>query len=146
MDFCSLFLAFSSLIFTLISHFAFHYVGFTSSSSRPIAKLKKEVGQSKPHAAKPKQSKLDVVKNNSSKPQRRSHRIAPKLEFSNTQNDLIEIEEVEEEVSVQRDEIVFIEDESKKQDSSVTFEGGHSSNDLLEYEDGHFSTDQGSIR
>ena len=100
MNFCSLFLAFSSLTFTLISHFVFHYVGFTSSFNRPIAKLKKGVGQSKPPIAKPKQSKLVVVKNNSSKPQRRSHGIAPKLEFFNTQDDLIEIEIVEEEVSV----------------------------------------------
>ena len=93
-----------------------------------------------------------ILKNNSSKPQQRSHRIAPKLEFSNTQDDLIEIEddlieieEVEEEVLVQREEIIFIEDESKKQDSLVAFEGGHFSIDLSEYEDGHFSTDQGSI-
>ena len=135
------FFAFNSLTFTLISHFAFHYVGFTSSSSRLIAKLKKGVRQSNPLVAKPRQSKLAIVKDNSSKPQRRSHRIAPKLEFSNSQDDLIEIETIEEEVLVQRDEIVFIEDESKKQDSSTTFEGGHSSNDLSKSKDGHFSID-----
>ena len=140
MDFCSLFLAFSYFTFTLISYFTFCYVGFTSSSSRPIAKLKKGVGQSKPPASKPKQSKLVVMKNNSSKPQRRFHRIAPKLEFSNTQDDPLEIELVEE-VSVQRDEIIFIEDESKKQDSSAAFEEGHSSNGLSQSEDGHFSAD-----
>ena len=39
---------------------------------------------------------------------------------------------------MQRDDIVFIEDESKKQDSLTTFEGGHSSNDLSESEDDHF--------
>ena len=42
-------------------------------------------------------------------------------------------------MSVQREEIVFTEDESKKHDSSVAFEGGHFSNDLLEFEDGNFS-------
>ena len=115
MDFCSLFLAFSSLTFTLISHFAFRYVGFISSSNRPIAKLKKGVGQSKPPTSKPKQSKLAIVKNNSSKPQHRSYRTAPKLEFSKTQDYPIEIEETEEEVLVERDEIVFTEDESRKQ-------------------------------
>ena len=62
-------------------------------------------------------------------------------EFSNKQNDPIEIEEVEEEVTLQREEIVFTEDESKKQDSSAEFEGGHSSNDLSESEDGYFSID-----
>ena len=39
---------------------------------------------------------------------------------------------------VKMEEIVFTEDESKKHDSSATFEGGLSSNDLLESEDGHF--------
>ena len=47
---------------------------------------------------------------------------------------------------MQKEEIVFIKDESKKQDSSATFEGGHSSNDLSKSKDGHFSTNQGSIR
>ena len=47
---------------------------------------------------------------------------------------------------MQREEIVFTKDESKKEDSSMPFEGGHSFNDLYEYEDGHFSTNQGSIR
>ena len=61
----------------------------------------------------PKQSKLVVLKNNSSKLKRRSHRIAPKLEFSNTQDDPIEIEEAKEEVLVKREEIVSTEDESK---------------------------------
>ena len=107
--------------------------------------MKKEVGQSKPPIAKPNQSKLAVVKNNSSKSQQRSHKIAPKLEFSNTRDDPIESEAVEEEVSVKREEIVFTEDESKNQDSSPVFKGGNSSNDLSESEDGHFSTDQGSI-
>ena len=129
-NFCSLFLALSPLTFTLISHFAFRYVGFTSSFSRPIAKLKKGVEQSKPLVAKPKQYKLAVVKNNFSKPQWSSHRIASKLKFSNTQDDHIEIEAVEEEVSVQREEIVLTKDESKKQDSSAPFEGGHSFNDF----------------
>ena len=40
---------------------------------------------------------------------------------------------------MQREEIVFTKDESKKQGSSVAFEGGHSSNDILESKDGHFS-------
>ena len=111
MDFCPLFLALSSLTFTLISHVAFRYVGFTSSSSMPIAKLKKGVGQSKPPLAKPKQSQLVVVKNTSSKLKQRSHRIAPKLEFSNIQDDPIEIEETKEEGSVQRENIDFTEDE-----------------------------------
>ena len=139
-----MFLVVSSLTFTLISNFSLCYVGFTSFSSRPIAKLKKGVGQSKPTAAK--QSKLDIVKNTFSKHKRRSHMIAPKLEFSNTQDDPIEIEEVEKEISMQREEIVFTEDGSKKQGSSTAFERGHSSNDLLESEDNHFSTGQGSIR
>ena len=86
------------------------------------------------------------MKDTSSKPKRRSHRIALKLEFSNTQDDLIEIEEVEEEGLVQREENGFTEDESKKRDSSTTSEGGYSSNDLSESEEGHFSTSQGSIR
>ena len=96
--FCSMFLAFSPLSFTLISHFVFHYVGFTSSSSKPIAKLKKGVKQSKSLVDKLKQSKLVVVKTNSSKHKWRFHRITPKLEFSNTQDDPIEIEEAEEEM------------------------------------------------
>ena len=49
-------------------------------------------------------------------------------------------------MSVQREDIIFTEDESKKQDSSAAFEGGHSINDLSEYEDGHFSINQGSIK
>ena len=69
----------------------------------PIAKLKKGFGQSKPPVAKPKQSKLVVLKNTFSKPKRRSHRVAPRLEFSNTRDDIIEIEEVEEEGSLQRE-------------------------------------------
>ena len=92
-----------------------------------------------------KQSKLVVAKNTSSKPKWRSHRIAPKLEFSNAQDDPIEIEEAEEEESMQREEIVFTEDESKKHGSSAAFKGGHSSNDLSGSEDGYFSTGQGSI-
>ena len=68
------------------------------------------------------------------------------LEFSNTQDDPIEVKEAEEEVPVQREAIVFTEYESKKQGSSTAFEGGHSSNDISEYEDGHFSAGQGSIR
>ena len=102
--------------------------------------MKKEVKQSKPPTVK--QSKLA---NTSSKPKQGSHRIAPNLEFSNTLDDPIEIEEAEEEVSMQREEIVFTKDESNKQDSFVAFEGGHSSNDPLEYENGHFLTDQGSV-
>ena len=54
------------------------------------------------------------MKNTSSKLKWRSHRIAPKLEFSNIQDDPIEIEEAKEEGSVQREEIGFIEDESRK--------------------------------
>ena len=69
------------------------------------------------------------MKNTSSKLKRRSHRIASKLEFSNTQVNPIEIEEVEEEVSMHRKEIVFT-DKSKKQGSSAAFKGGHSFNDL----------------
>ena len=45
---------------------------------------------------------------------------------------------------MQRKKIVFT-DESKKQGSSISFEGGHSFNDLSESEDGHFSGGQGSI-
>ena len=92
MKFYSLFLAFSSLTFTSTSNFALCYTSFTSSSSKPIEKLKKGVGKSKHLAAK--QSKLVVVKNTTSKLKRRSHRIAFKLEFSNTQDNPIEIEEV----------------------------------------------------
>ena len=43
-----------------------------------------------------------------------------------------------------KEEIVFT-DESKKQGSSATFEGGNSFNDLSESEDDHFSAGQGSI-
>ena len=85
------------------------------------------------------------MKNTSSKPKQRSPRIAPKLEFSNTRDDPIEIEESEEEGSVQREEIGFIEDESKKQDNSTTSKGDHSSNDLSESKEGHFSVGHGSI-
>ena len=84
------------------------------------------------------------MKNTSSKLKWRSHRIASKLEFSNTQDNPIEIEEAEDEVSMHREEIVFT-DESKKQGSLAAFKGGHSFNDLSESEDGHFSTSQGSI-
>ena len=107
--------------------------------------MKKRVGQSKPPTAKLKQSKLVVVKNTSSKPKQKSHKIAPKLELYNTQDDPIEIEEAEEEVSMRREEISFTEDESRKQDSSAAFEGGHFSNDLSESEECHFSVRQGSI-
>ena len=102
--------------------------------------MKKGVRQSKPLA-----DKLAIVKNTSSKSKQRSHRIASKLEFSNTQDNPIEIEEVEEEVSMHREEIVF-SGESKKQGSSTAFKGGHSFNDLSKSEDGHFSVGQGSIR
>ena len=97
------------------------------------------VGQSKPLAAK-----LAIVKDTSSKLKRRSHRIASKLEFSNTQDNPIEIEEAEEKVLMHSEEIVFT-DESKKQGSSTAFEGGHSFNDLSKSEDDHFSAGQGSI-
>ena len=53
------------------------------------------------------------MKNTSSKLKRRSHRIASKLDFSNTQDNSIDIEEAEEEVSMHREEIVFT-NESKK--------------------------------
>ena len=121
------------------------YVGFTSSSSKPIAKLNKGVEKSKPYATKPKQSKLVVVKNTSSKLKRRSHMIAPKLEFSNTQDDPIEIEEANEKGLVQREKTEFTEDESKKQDSSSSSEGGHFSSDLSKSKESHFSAGQGSI-
>ena len=81
------------------------------------------------------------MKNTSSKLKRRSHRIASKLEFSNTQDNPIDIKETKEEVSMHREEIVFT-DESKKQGSSTSFEGGHSFNDLSI---GHFSAGKGSI-
>ena len=136
MKFYSLFVASSSSTFILTSNFALCY---TSSSTKPIAKLKKGVGQPKPSAAK-----LAIVKNTSSKLKRRSHRIASKLEFSNTQDNPIEIEEAEKEVSMHKEEIVFV-DQSKKQGSSRAFEGGHSFNDLSKSEDVHFSTGQGSI-
>ena len=85
------------------------------------------------------------MKNTSLEPKRRSNWIAPKLEFSNTRDDPIGIVEAERERSVQREEIGFIEDESKKQDSLMASEGGHSSNDLSKSEEGHFSAGQGSI-
>ena len=131
MKFYSLFIISSSLIFPSTSNFALCYTCFTSFSSKPIAKLKKWVGQSKPLSAK-----LEIVKNTSSKLKRRSHRIASKLE--------LEIEKAEEEVSMHREEIVFT-DESKNQGSLAAFEGGHSFTDLSELEDGHFSACQGSI-
>ena len=46
---------------------------------------------------------------------------------------------------MKREKIGFPEDESKNQDSSVTSEGGHSSNDLSKFEEDHFSASQGSI-
>ena len=137
MKFYSLFLAYGFFTFTLSSNFALCYIGFTSS--KPTAKLKKRVGQSKPPVAK-----LDIVKNTSSKLKRSSHRIASKLEFSNTQDNHIEIEEAKEEVLMHKEEIVFT-NESKKQGSSVAFKEGHSFNDLSESEDGHFLAGQGSI-
>ena len=117
----SLFLASSSLTFTLTSNFTLCYTGFTSSSTKPIAKLKKRVGQ--PTA------KLAIMKNTYSKLKWRSHRIASKIEFSNTQDNPIDIDEVEEEVSMHKEEIIFTE-ESKKQGSSIAFEGDLSFNDL----------------
>ena len=84
------------------------------------------------------------MKNTSSKLKQRFHRIASKLEFSNTQDNSIIIEEAREEVSMHREEIVFTE-ESKKQGNSTAFEGGHSFNDLSKAEDGLFSASQGSI-
>ena len=134
MKFYSLFLASSSLAFPSTSNFTLCYIGFTFYSSKRIAKLKKGVGQSKPPTAK-----LAIVKNTSSKLKRRSHRIASKLEISNTQDNPTEIEEAEEEVSMHKEEIVFT-NESKKQSRSVAFERGHSFNDLSESEDDHFST------
>ena len=116
MKFYSLFLASSSLTFPSTSNFVLCYTGFTFSSIKPIAKLKKGVGKSKPLAAK-----LAIVKNTSSKLKSRSHRIASKLEFSNTQDNSIEIEEAEEEVSMHMEEIVFT-NESKKQGRSTAFE------------------------
>ena len=95
MKFYSLILASSSLTFTSTSNFALCYTGFTFSSRKPISKLKKWVGQSKPSTAK-----LAIVKNTSSKLKRRSHRITSKLEFSNTQDNSIEIKEAEEKVSM----------------------------------------------
>ena len=124
MKFYSLFLASSSLTFPSISNFAFCYTSFTSFSSKLIVKLKKGVGQSKPPIAK-----LAIVRKTSSKLKQRSHRIASKLKFSNTQDNPIEIEEAKEEVSMHKEEIVFT-DESKMQGCSVSFEGGHSFNDL----------------
>ena len=139
MKFYSLFLTSSPLTFPSTSNFSLYCIRFTSSSTKPITKLKKGVGQSKSHVAK-----LAIVKNTSSKLKRRSHKIASKLAFSNTQDNPIKIEEAKEEVSMHREEIVFT-DESKKKDSSVASEGDHSFNDLSESEDGHFSIGQGSI-
>ena len=79
MKFYSLFLASSSSTFTLTSNFALCYTGFTTSSTKPIEKLKKGFRQPKPPVAK-----LAIVKNTSSKLKRRFHRIDSKLEFSNT--------------------------------------------------------------
>ena len=139
MKFYSLFLESNSSTFTLTFNFALCYIGFTSSSTKPIAKLKKGVGQRKPSAAK-----LAIVKSTSSKLKQRSHRIASKLEFSNTQDNPIDIEEDEKEVYMQREEIVFT-DESKKQGSSTSFEGCHSANYISKSKDRHFSVGQGSI-
>ena len=100
--------------------------------------MKKGVGQPKPHI-----DKLAIVKNTSSKLKQRSHRIASKLEFSNTQDNHIDIEESKEEVSMHNEEIVFT-DESTKKGSSAAFEGGYSFNDLSESEDGHFLAGRGS--
>ena len=41
---------------------------------------------------------------------------------------------------MQREKVGFIKDESKKQDSSVAYKEGHSSNGLSESKEGHFST------
>ena len=101
--------------------------------------MKKEVGKPKPPAAK-----LAIVKNTSSKLKRRFHRIASKIEFANTQDNLIDIEEAEEKVSMHREDIVCT-DESTKKGSSAAFEGDHPFNDLSESEDVHFSASQGSI-
>ena len=87
MKFYSLFLASNSSTFTLTSNFALCYTGFTSFSTKRIAKLKKGVKQPKPHAVK-----LAIIKNTSSKLKQRSHMIASKLEFSNTQDNPIDIE------------------------------------------------------
>ena len=111
--------------FHLDSNFVLCYTSFTSSSCKPIAKLKKGVWQSEPPIAK-----LAIVKNTSSKFKQRSHRIASNLEFSNTQANPIEIEEDEEEVSMHREDMVFT-DESKRQGSSAALKGGQSFNDLL---------------
>ena len=109
MKFYSLFLASNSLIFPSTSNFVLCYTCFTSSSNKPIAKFKKKkVRQSKPPTTKP-----TIVKNTSFKLKRRSHRIASKIEFSNTQDNPREIEEAEEELSMHREEIVFT-DESKR--------------------------------
>ena len=88
-------------------------------------KIEKRVGQSRPPP-----SKLGIMRNTSSKLKRISHKIASKLEFTNTQDNPIEIKEAEDEVSMHKKEIVFI-DESKKQGSSAAFEGGLSFNDLF---------------
>ena len=134
MKFYSLFLATNSLTFPSTSNFVLCYTCFTSSSNKPIAKLKKKkVRQSKSPTTKPA-----IVKNTSFKLKRRSHRIASKIEFSNTQDNPIEIEEAEEELSMHREEIVFT-DESKKKGSLAAFKRGHSFNDLSKLEDGHFS-------
>ena len=139
MKFYSLFLASNSLNLPSTSNFSLCYVGFTFFSTKSIAKLKNGVRQSKPLVAK-----LAIVKNTTSQLKRRSHRIASKLEFSNTQDNPIDIEEVEEEVSMYREEIVFTI-ESKKKGSSTAFEGGHSFKDLSKSENGHFLASQGSI-
>ena len=98
MKFYSLFMASSFLTFPLTSNFSLCYTGLTSSSSKPIAKLKKGVGQFKPLDAI-----LAIVKNTSSKLKRSSHKIDSKLEFSNTQDNPIDIEEAEELVSMHRE-------------------------------------------
>ena len=46
---------------------------------------------------------------------------------------------------MQREEIVFIEDESKNQGSLAALEGGHSSDDISLFEDDRFLAVQSSI-
>ena len=130
-----------SFDFTLTSHFDFLNVGFISSSNRPIAKLKKGVEQSKPHADKPKQSKLAVVKNTSSKPKRRSQWIASKLDFLTHKTIVYRLKKPRRRCQCKGTRLSLQRMNKKKQDSSVAFEGGHSSNNLLESEDGHFLAD-----
>ena len=90
MKFYSLFLAFSSLIFTSTSNFSLVLYRFYFLFQQAHCKIEERVRQSKPLAAK-----LAIVKNTSSKSKRRSHRITSKLESSNTQDSPIEIKEAE---------------------------------------------------